>query len=71
MSNRRCFKCQGAGHIASDCPNHKVITLAKWSALKEVFEEEKNDDDCEDKLEQTQEEVMKEANEGEMLVLSN
>jgi len=40
MSNRRCFKCQGLGHIASDCPNHKVITLTEWSAVKEVFEEE-------------------------------
>jgi len=66
MSNRRCFKCQGLGHIASDCPNHKVITLAKCSAVKEEFEEEEKEDDFEDELEETQEEVVEEADEREM-----
>jgi len=27
ISNRRCFKYQGLRHIASDCPNHTVVTL--------------------------------------------
>jgi len=40
MSNHRCFKCQGLGHIASECPNRKVIALAEWAAVKEDFEEE-------------------------------
>ena len=26
---RRCFKCQGLGHIASGCPNSRIISLAK------------------------------------------
>ena len=26
-ANRRCFECQGFGHIASICPNQKVITI--------------------------------------------
>jgi len=69
ISNRRCFKCQGLGHIASDCPNHKVITLAEWSAMKEGFEEEEKKDDYEDELEKTQEEVVEEADEGELLLL--
>ena len=43
MSNRRCFKCQGLGHIASECPNRKVITLAEWTAVKEDFEEEERE----------------------------
>nr|GEY93418.1 hypothetical protein [Tanacetum cinerariifolium] len=34
-SPRRCFRCQRLGHIASECPNKKMITLAE-------FEEEDN-----------------------------
>jgi len=68
MSNRRCFKCQGLGHIALDCPNRKVVTLAEWSAVKEEFEEEEKENECEDELEETQEEVVEEADEGELLV---
>ena len=69
MSNRRCFKCQGLRHIASNCPNRKVISLAEWSAEKEEFEEEEKEDDYENKLEETQEEVVEEADVGELLVL--
>jgi len=53
MSNRRCFKWQGLGHIALNCPNRKVITLAEWVAVKEVFEEEEKEDDFEDDLKET------------------
>jgi len=35
MSIIRCFKCQGLGHIASECLKRKVITLAKWGAMDE------------------------------------
>ncbi|KAD5961969.1 hypothetical protein E3N88_13442 [Mikania micrantha] len=27
---RRCFRCQGLGHIASECPNKRVVTLADF-----------------------------------------
>ncbi|GJU59575.1 putative CCCH-type zinc finger family protein [Tanacetum coccineum] len=32
---RKCFKCQGYGHIASECPNRKVITLMKEDIIEE------------------------------------
>ncbi|KAG5556557.1 hypothetical protein RHGRI_006977 [Rhododendron griersonianum] len=35
-SSRRCYKCQGFGHIAADCPNRKVVSL-----VEEDMEEEK------------------------------
>jgi len=69
MSNRRCFKCQGFGHIASECPNRKVITLAEWTAVKEDFEEQENGVESELEAEETQDEVIEEADEGELLVL--
>ena len=68
MANRRCFKCQGLGHIASDCPNRKVITLAEWTNVKEVFEEEHEEEE-EPESEEAQEEVEEGADDGEMLVL--
>ena len=69
MSNCRCFKCQGLGHIASECPNRKVITLAEWAAVKEDFEEEDKACESEPEFEETQNEVIEEADEGELLVL--
>ena len=32
----RCYKCQGFGHITSDCPNRRVITMMEYCALEEV-----------------------------------
>jgi len=52
-----------------DCPNRTVITLIEWLALKEEFEEEENEDDYDNELKKTQEEIVEEAGEGELLVL--
>ncbi|KAK9227018.1 hypothetical protein WN943_012067 [Citrus x changshan-huyou] len=38
-SFRQCFKCHGYGHIASECPNRRVVALVK---------EESDDEDAED-----------------------
>jgi len=38
----RCFKCQGLRHIASQCPNRRIISLAEWEANEEEEEEEDN-----------------------------
>ncbi|XP_027351492.1 uncharacterized protein LOC113862615 [Abrus precatorius] len=35
----KCFKCQGYRHIASDCPNRRVVTIIEGEAY-EAFEEE-------------------------------
>ena len=36
---------KGGGHIAVDCPNRKVITLAEQEAVKEHVIEEENEED--------------------------
>lgn len=65
---RRCFKCQGFGHIASDCPNRKVITLVECQELEETeFKEEVGDKEVH--LMEIEEECVVEADEGELLVL--
>lgn len=30
MQKRRCFKCQGRGHITSECPNAKALTIRQY-----------------------------------------
>ncbi|KAL3503374.1 hypothetical protein ACH5RR_037823 [Cinchona calisaya] len=38
-AHRKCFKCQGFGHIASDCPNRKIVSLMEEDILEEAEEE--------------------------------
>ena len=68
MNPRRCFKCQGLGHITADCTNRRVITLAEWDAVKEEVSEEEKEESIE-AIEEEEEEIIAEADEGEMLVL--
>ncbi|XP_057247453.1 uncharacterized protein LOC130589856 [Beta vulgaris subsp. vulgaris] len=42
-TTRRCYRCQGLGHIASECPNKKVITLVEYEAIEEGYEEEEEE----------------------------
>lgn len=41
-NSRNCFKCQGYGHITSDCPNRKIITL-----VEENYEQDSRDGEAE------------------------
>ena len=52
----------------TDYPNQKVITLAKWETMKEDNLEEEKEEGVDIEGEETQE-LIKEADEGEMLVL--
>lgn len=36
----KCFKCQGFGHIASNCPNRRTITIIRGEAYEVSDEEE-------------------------------
>jgi len=36
---RGCFRCQGLGHIAFECPNKTIVILAEYQASLEEFEE--------------------------------
>ncbi|GKV53145.1 hypothetical protein SLEP1_g59685 [Rubroshorea leprosula] len=46
-NTRKCFKCQGFGHIASDCPIRRVVTIIGGEiheALEDEAEKEQNDE---------------------------
>ncbi|TXG63952.1 hypothetical protein EZV62_010946 [Acer yangbiense] len=61
IATRKCFKCQGYGHIASKCPNRKVVTI-----IEDVVDE--NEEEL-NKEEEDFEEVTQYTDEGEALVI--
>jgi len=65
FKKRRCFKCHELGHIASECPKRKVITLVEYETLEE---EEGREEEVEKEME-GMEEYVEGADEGELLVL--
>ncbi|GKC75614.1 putative reverse transcriptase domain-containing protein [Tanacetum coccineum] len=64
-NSKRCYKCQGLGHFAADCPNRQIVTLLEedlgpvFDDNREVVEENHSDH-----------EEITYADYGEMLVLS-
>jgi hypothetical protein len=48
-SSRKCFKCHGFGHTASDCPNCKIISLVEED-LEDDVEDEPVDEESEEDL---------------------
>lgn len=59
-TSRRCFKCQGYGHIASECPNRKVVTI-----IEDIIEEDEETNHEEGEIA----EFIEHADEGETLVI--
>nr|GEV17079.1 putative RNA-directed DNA polymerase [Tanacetum cinerariifolium] len=41
-TNKWCYKCQGLGHYANDCPNRQIVTLVEED-LRPVFDEYDNE----------------------------
>lgn len=62
-STIKCFKCQGFGHISSDCPNRKVFTIIEGES-HELLEEESEAD-----IEPMYDEDCTPADHGELLVV--
>lgn len=60
-NSRKCFKCHGFGHIASDCPYRRAIILIEEA----IDEEEVSDED------QADEEDVFYADQGDLLVCQN
>jgi len=52
-----------------DCTNRRLATLAEWKVVEEAKLEEEKKENVGDELEETMEEIVVEADEGEMLTL--
>ena len=69
MDKKRCFRCQGLGHFASECPNKRVVTLAEYHATCEELDDENDEEERELLMTEGLEEVEEGPDEGEMLVI--
>ena len=66
---KRCFRCQGLGHFASECPNKRIVTLAEYQAICEEQDEENEGEGKDLLMTDVLEEVEEGPDEGEMLVI--
>ena len=66
---KRCFRCQGLGHFASECPNKRIVSLAEYQASFEYLEDEHGDVEGELLMTEALEEVEEGPDDGEMLVI--
>jgi len=61
-----CFHCQGLGHIASECPNKRIVSLAEYQAS---FEEDQHEEEGGEDYVENVKEVEEGPDEGEMFVI--
>ena len=45
VATNRCYKCQGIGHVATDCPNRSIVTFVE-EEMNPVFDD--YEEPCED-----------------------
>ena len=69
IDKKRCFRCQGLGHFASECPNKRIVTLAEYHATCEELDDENDGEERELLMTEGLEEVEEGPDEGEMLVI--
>jgi len=66
---RRCFRCQGLGHITSECLNKGVFSSAEYHASFKKLKEEKEGGDKGLYLNDQLKEIEKGSDEGELPVI--
>ncbi|GKV35062.1 hypothetical protein SLEP1_g43380 [Rubroshorea leprosula] len=69
-NTRKCFKCQGFGHIASNCPNRRVVTIIGGEIHKASEDEAEKEQNDETESPQLEEELIP-TNHEESLVVCN
>jgi len=63
---KRCFRCQGLGHFASECPDKRVVTWGEYQACCEELEEENDEGEKDLPMTEALEEVEEGPDEGAM-----
>ncbi|XP_031263538.1 uncharacterized protein LOC116121740 [Pistacia vera] len=66
LRNKKCFKCQGYGHFQASCPNQTVMTLREINEIDDACQKDSSE---EEEVDESDNEVIKEVYNGEMLML--